>query len=291
MISSTPRVAPVLFPERWDPPAKPPDGALPGIIDAFRQTQFQLGGDLRLLADGMNLQLRVIGDSSHSRYRTLPLAITVMFWSRAFLSLSEAAQAICRGSYAVCPVLVRAACEAISAENQAGGEEHALFLSWLQDALVPNERHRATEIGLGNYFAGSTLAANARLGATFRAAAELSRQHFGVTLLEVAPESNRQRIAATFADQSFHFGWAQLALGWLLSLCCVQLELALGGGSPFAAAEETRTAALECMERCDRLLAAPERCRIEEIEENGARRLLLHNFRRQSSGAPVKILL
>src|SRR6266516_3732281 len=115
MTSSTPRVAPVLFPERWDPPAKPPDRALPGIIDAFRQTQFQLGGDLRLLADGMNLQLRVIGDSSHSRYRTLPLAVMVMYWSRAFLAFSEAAQATCHGAYAVCPVLVRAACVAVSA--------------------------------------------------------------------------------------------------------------------------------------------------------------------------------
>ncbi|HTE86268.1 MAG TPA: hypothetical protein VK821_16210 [Dehalococcoidia bacterium] len=290
MTSEYPRVAPVLSAERWDLPSKP-EGALPAIADTFRQTQFQLGGDLRLLAEGMNLQLQVIKDSSPSRFRTLPLAVMAMYWSRAFLALGEAAQAAGRGAYAVCPALVRAACEAISAETQAGGEEHALFLGWLEGALVPNERHRATEIGLGNYFAGSTLASTERLGAAFRAATELSRQHFGATLLEVASESNRQRISATFADQSFHFGWAQLALGWLLSLCRVQLDLALADRSPFHAADETGTAVASFVARCEPALTAQGRCRIEEIEEHGTRRFLIHNFRRQSSGAPVKILL
>jgi hypothetical protein len=288
--SAPPRVAPVLFPDRWDPPTKP-DGALPGITDAFRQTQFQLGADLRLLADGMNLQLQVVKDSSASRFRTTPLAVMVMYWSRAFLAMSDAVHAVSRGSYASCPALVRAACEAISAENQTGDEEHQLFLGWLAEALVPNEQHRATEIGLGNYFASSTLASHERLGATFRAAADFSRQHFGVTLLEVAPESNRQRLAATFADQSFHFGWAQLILGWLLSLCRVQLALALDAGSPFFATEETTQAAASFSERCDGVLNVSGRCRVEEIEQDGERRLLVLNWRRQSSGAPVRILL
>src|SRR5712692_4673226 len=98
MAGKLPRVAPVLFPERWDPPAKQ-EGALLGISDAFRQTQFQLGPDLRLLAEGMNLQLQVVKDSSPSRYRTLPLAVMVMYWSRAFLATSETAHALSRGSY------------------------------------------------------------------------------------------------------------------------------------------------------------------------------------------------
>lgn len=290
MSNEYPRVAPPLLIDHWDLPSKP-DGASPAVADTFRQTQFQLGGDLRLLADGMNLQLQVLKDSSHSRYRTLRLAARLMYWSRTFLALSESALAISRGAYPVCPVLVRAACEAMSAAYQAGGEEHPLFLSWLEAALVPNERYRATEIGLGNYFAGSTLASVESLGLTFRAAAELSRQHFGATMLEVAPESNRQRLAPTFADQSFHFGWSQLTLGWLLSLCRAQLEFALAPESAFVASDETRESATQFIERSAASLFASERCRIEEIEEQGTRRFLVHNFRRQSSGAPVKMLL
>src|SRR5947209_4437179 len=121
MSSDTPRVAPVVFPERWDPPGKPDPASAP-IVDAFRQTQFQLGGDLRLLSEGMNLQLQVVKDSYPSHYRTLPLAVMTMYWSRAFLALSDTAVALSRGSYASGPLLIRGACEAIAAENQASGE-------------------------------------------------------------------------------------------------------------------------------------------------------------------------
>jgi hypothetical protein len=285
-----PRVAPIVFPDRWDPPGKP-DAASAAITDAYRQTQFQLGADLRLLSEGMNLQLQIVKDSYPSQYRSLPLAVMTMYWSRAFLAVNDGALALSRGSYASCPLLIRGACEAIAAENQSGGEEHELFLAWLSETLQPNEQQRATEVGMGNYFAGSTLASNARLGSIFRAAAEFSRQHFGVTLLETAPESSRQRLAATFADQTFHFGWAQLVLGWMLSICLVQLELVLQAGSPFHAEEERRAAASAFLERASGALESPTRCRVEELVENGTRRYLLHNFRRQSSGAPQKLFL
>lgn len=284
------RVAPLVIPERWDAPAKP-EGAASTVQDAYRQTSFQLGSDLRLLTEGMNLQVQVMRDSSPSRYRTLPLATMAMYWSRAFLAMSDSALLVMRGSYPSCPTLVRAACEAIAAEMQAGGEEQPQFAAWLREALLPNEQHRATEIGLGLYFAGSTLASNERLGATYRPAAELSRQHFGATLIEVAPESSRERIAVTLADQTFHFGWAQLILGWLLSLCLVQLELVLAVDSPFFAADQTRAASTDYVKRCQRALESPDRCRVDEIMEGNERRYLILNFRRQSTGAPRKLLL
>lgn len=290
MSSPLPRVSPVIFPDRWDLPGKP-DSASPLIADAYRQTQFQLGSDLRLLAEGMNLQIQVVKDSAPSQFRTLPLAVMSMYWSRAFLAISDAATALSRGSYPSGPLLIRGACEAIAAENQSGGAEHPLFLAWLAEAQQPHEKHRATEVGMGNYFAGSTLADDHRLGAVFRAAAEFSRQHFGVTVLETAPESSRVRLAVTFADQTFHFGWAQLLLGWMLSLCVAQLEMVLAEGSPFFASEATREAARDYITRA---LAATEhsnRCHIEEMVEDGTRRYLLHNFRRQSSGAPQKLFL
>ncbi|MGI8551919.1 MAG: hypothetical protein ACR2PL_14205 [Dehalococcoidia bacterium] len=283
------RVAPVIFPERWDLPGKP-EGALPSIQDAFRQTGFQLGADLRLLAEGMNLQLQVIRDSSPSKYRTFPLAAMAMYWSRAFLAINDAALLVARGSYPSCPALARAACEAISAETQAGGEEQPDFLAWLAGSLQPNEEHRATEVGLGSYFAGSTLASSLRLGSVYRVVSEFSRQHFGVTLVEVAPESNRQKLGVTFADQTFHFGWAQLILGWLLALCQTQFELVTSNESPFRPSEETRSSIVDFADRAEISLAEPQRCRVEEFMEGGNRRFLIHNFRRQSGGAPVKLL-
>jgi hypothetical protein len=289
MSNAYPRMAPPVVAERWDPPAKP-DGSLPSIADAYRQTQFQLGGDLRLLAEAMNLQLQAVRESSGSRNRTLRMAVTMMYWSRAFLSLSEAATALTRGAYPVCPLLVRGACEAIAAQIQAGGDEHTLFLSWVEQTLVPNERHRGTDIGVGNYFAGSTLTRD-QLGPTYRAAAELSRQHFGATLVEVAPESNRQRIAPTFADQSFHFGWAQLVLGWLLKLCSVELELITANIGPAPTSDATREAAASIVERIAKLIADSNRCKIEELDDEGVRRFVVQNFRRQSGGAPTRLLL
>jgi hypothetical protein len=39
------------------------------------------------------------------------------------------------------------------------------------------------------------------------------------------------------------------------------------------------------------VLAEPQRCRIEEVDEHGERRFLVVNFRRQPGGAPRKILM
>jgi hypothetical protein len=284
------RVAPVVLPERWMAPGKP-EGATATVQDTYRQTGFQLGGDLRLLTEGMNLQIQVMQDSHPSRYRTLPLAAATMYWSRAFLAIGDAALLASRGSYASCPALVRAACEAIAAEMQSGGDEQPLFTAWLCDALQPNEEQRATEIGLGHYFAGSTLAAAPLLGATYRSAAELSRQHFGATLIEVAPESNREKLAVTFGDQTFHYGWAQLVFGWLLTLCIVQIGHSLTDSSPFFASDETRDVAAAFLARGSTSLQGTERCRIEEMLDEGRRRYLVLNFRRQSTGAPRKLLL
>lgn len=284
------RISPIVLPDRWDLPGRP-EGASSVIQDAYRQTQFQLGGDLRLLAEGMNAQIAAARDAYPSRYRTFPLAAMTMYWSRAFLAIGDACLLVTRGSYPSCPALARAACEAISAETQAGGSEQEAFLGWLRQALNPNEERHATEVGLGAYFAGSTLAANAALGAVYRASGELSRQHFGVTLMETAPESNRQKLSVTFADQSFHFGWAQLILGWLLALCRVQLELVAVSDSPFKLSDETRSTVAAFDAKANAALAAPQRCRVEEITEAGSRRLLVHDFRRQSGGAPRKLLL
>jgi hypothetical protein len=285
------RVAPVIAPDRWVKPGRPGDDAAPSVQDAYRQTSFQLGGDLRLLEEGMNLQLRVVHDSRASTYRTYPLAAGLMFWSRAFLAISDAAMAITRGSYGSVAPLARMACECIAAAHQAHTEEQAAFQEWLAEALQPDENHKATDITIGQFMAGSTLVTEQDLGAVYRAASEFARPHFGVSAAMVAPESNQQKLAVTFADQTFHYGWAQLTLGWLLRLCVAQLRLTRTPGAPYNIEEETTAAVTAWSDAVDRLLNQPDRCRIEEVMDGYTRRWLIHNVRRQAGGAPRRFLL
>jgi hypothetical protein len=285
------RVSPPVFPERWDRPGKPADDALPTIQDAFRQTGFQLGGDLRLLHEGMNLQLQVVQASSASKYRTHALAAGLLLWSRAFLAVSDAAAAVTRASYGSVPPLARMACECLAAAHQAHTDELPAFSAWLADALAPDEAVKAIDIGIGQFMAGSTIAAEADLGAVFRAASEFARPHFGVALTLGAPESNRTRVAVTFADQTFHFGYAQLTLGWLLTLCDVALRLARVASAPYHVPEDTAAAIDRWSAAVAALLAQPDRCRVEQVGAGMDRRWLLHNVRRQSGGAPRRLLL
>lgn len=285
------RIAPVIAPESWELPGRP-EGASAAVQDAYRQTSFQLGGDLRLLHEGMNLQLRIVHDSHPSRYRSHALAAALMPWSRAFLAVSDAALLITRGSYPSCPALVRAACEYVAASAQLGRAELPAFLEWLGTALGPDEAHKAINIGMGQFFAGSTIAADPRLGVIYRAASEMARPHLGAGLLMTAPESNQQRLAVTFADQGFHFGWAQLLLGWLLALCRSQLRLVTDeGDAVFNVTDEVRSVVGDWSGRVDATLDDAARCALEPIDDAGGPRWLVHNFRRQAGGAPRRFLL
>jgi hypothetical protein len=183
------------------------------------------------------------------------------------------------------------ACECLAAAHQAHTEEQAAFQEWLAGALRPDEEHRATNITIGQFMAGSTLVSEADLGAVYRAASEFARPHFGISVVVVAPESNRQKLAVTFADQTFHFAWAQLMLGWLLILCDAQLRLAQVDGGPYHVTEDQRAAIAAWSANARRLLDAPDRCRIEEVMDGLTRRWLIPNFRRQSGGAPKRLLL
>ncbi len=290
MQEPTQRVAPVVFPERWELPIRPESGPATSL-DAFRQTEFQLRGDLRLLHEGMNLQLRVVAEAYPARYRTYASAVLQMYWSRAFLYISDSAQLIPRGSYVSVPPLVRSACECIAAAVQLSGEELGDFLAFLAETLRPHEQRRATEIGRGSYHAGGTLASNEELGLIYRAATELARPHFGATLIEVAPESNLQKLSVAFGDQAFHFGMAQIEQGWLLSLCCVLLQMALDREGLLGTSDDTRQGIDDFISSAAATLNSAGRCRIDEIEEGLERRFLISNYRRQPAGAPRRLLL
>lgn len=285
------RVSGIPFPERYTPPGRPDDGASAEVQDAYRQTGFVLGQDLRLFAEGMDLQLSILNASSHSRYRTHAYAAVVGSWSRFYSALADAALLVTRGSYASVPNLVRSACELLAAEYQVHAQEMGDFIGWMMEHLRPDETHKAFDVGLGHYFAGSTLAADDRLRLVYRASSDLGRPNFGATLLQVGPESNNLRLAYAFADASFHVAWAEIELGWLIRLCERQIAVAVHMPDVLNIADEMHAAYADYATRVEALLGAPSRCSLEEVESDGFKRWLVHNFRRQPSGAPKKYLL
>ena len=83
---------------------------------------------------------------------------------------------------------MRSACELIASEYQLHREEMGEYIGWMLGHLKPDEDHKAFDIGLGHYFAGSTLAADELLRAVYRVSSDLGRPNFGATLLIAGPE-------------------------------------------------------------------------------------------------------
>lgn len=284
------RVSAIPFPPRYELPARPAD-ASPQVQDAYRQTQFSLGPDLRLFDEGMNLQLAILVASSGSHYRTHPYAALVSLWSRTFSAVADALLLTTRGSYGSALPLVRTACECLAAQRQLYAQEMDLYREWLLTSLRPHEGFKAFEVGLGHYFAGETLAADERLRSVYRPAADLARPNFGATTLLTGPESNNLRLAYAFDDHAFHLGWAEIVTGWLLALCERQLHTAVHATDLFHAPAETHEAYTDFARRVDERLSDPARARIEEVTEGNFKRYLAHNFRRAPGSAPRKALL
>jgi hypothetical protein len=285
------RVSGIDFPQGYLLPAKPDAAEPTAVQDAYRQTQFVLGKDLHLFSEGMALQLRILNDSSHSRYRTHIYAAVVSSWSRAYSTMADACALVVRGSYATTPNLVRSACELIASEYQLHREEMGEYIGWMLGHLKPDEEHKAFDIGLGHYFAGSTLAGDELLRGVYRASSDLGRPNFGATLLIAGPESNNARVAYAFDDHAFHVALAEIELGWLIRLCERQIAIAVHMGDVLNITPETHASCADYAARVNALLADPSRARIEEVESDGGKRWLISNFRRQPSGAPKKMLL
>jgi len=284
----TQRVSSIPAPESYSLPGRPDDAAR---HDAYRQTQFLLGNDLDLFSQGMNLQLALFHDAQPSKYRTHELAAIAALWSRTYLMLQDAMTLVARGSYVSGIPLVRAATELMAAQEGLRRGEMNEHHEWLAGTLRPDETFKAYEFALGGYFAGGVLASDDVLGAIYRAAADLGRPAFGASLLQVAPESNNQRLAISFADSSFHMGWAELLLGWLISLVARQVRVIVDADTIFPVSGERRAEYAALQASVDKALASIERCRIEEVRDGNDRRYLVHDFRRNTSGSPKKILL
>jgi hypothetical protein len=285
------RVSAIKSPDAYVPPARPPESAGGDVQDAYRQTRFVLGGDVDLFGDLMSLQLALVKDAYPSQFRTHSLAAIIGLWSRSYAYLNDALLLATRGSYGSVMPLVRSAAEVIAAQESLRVAEMSMHHEWLANTLVPNERFKAFEFQIGRYFAQEAVINDPVLRAVYRPAADLGRPAFGATLLQVAPESNNNRIAIAFADASFHLGWAEITVGWLLALGARQLRVIADADGIFPVSDERRSAFQSLKKQVDGALTRDDRCRIEEVEDRGDRRYLVHNFRRVSSGAPKKILL
>jgi hypothetical protein len=274
----------------WSLPGKP-EGLTPTAEDAWRQSSFLLGDDLRLLDTNLRLQLRLAATGYEPRARTMRMAALASLWSRAFSSTADAASLYRRGAYQGALPLVRQAVEFIAAQS-ALPAEYDEFKRWAHQAFGRHAATRAEDIGLGHYFAGETIAGDDHLRAIYRAASDLGRPNFGPAALFAAAGATRERYPLVFADDAFHLGWAQLIGGWLLRLGARQLHIALHTPEQFPAPPDLRPAAVEHVRTVERHLEDPARCRIEEyVDEDGRRRHLIVEFRRRPSDATKRLLL
>jgi hypothetical protein len=236
----------------------------------------------------MNLELHLVAGFRAGHYRTPALAALLGLWSRSFAYRGDVCSMATRGSYVSCLPLLRAAADCIAAQEGLAGDDRQEFLEWLATAIRQHKEHAALEIELGRYRSAAALAADQRLGATYRVLTELSMTHFGATVLQVAPECDQEKLSIAFGEGGFHLGWAQLIFGWLLALTGTQLETAAGAESPFAVSEEVAAEIARLSAEMEGVLTREDRCQVEEVDDG---RFLLHSFRRQAGSAPRRILL
>ena len=283
------RVSGMRVPPGWKLPGKPTD--LDEFADdAWRQTGFLCGEELRAIEAGLDLQARLAGTGYTPAARNMTMAAFASLWSRAFLSTSDAISLIRRGGYQSALPLVRQAIEFVGAQRGVGDELDE-WRRFTHEAYGRHEPTRSTEVGLGAYFSGESIAADEHLRLAYRAASDFGRPNFGPTAVLVANEANHTRYPLIFADQAFHLGWAQLLLGWALRVDLAQLHLALHLGQQFPAGEALRAEVTEHVHTVERLLNRPDRCRLEEWQdERGRRRHLLVEFKRRPGDAAQRLL-
>lgn len=278
------RIGPYTLPDRYDLPSRPAT-ASPAVQDAHRQTNFLLSSDLALFERAMNLQLTILAAST--KRRSPEAAALILFWSRTFSYLADACVLLGRASYGSCPPLLRAACDCIAAQRSLLAESFTDYMEWLAGAIGTDREHTGTHLELGRYRAGSALADDATLGGTYRFLTDLSMPHFGSGVLLTAPDSNQQRLALAFGDNTFHLGLAELVTGWLLLLAGAQTDTALESGK-FEATAKLRDEAERQRRDIEQALANPRRCRAEELPDG---RRIVHNFRRAVSGTPKRLIV
>lgn len=261
-----------------------------GSTDAHRQTGFLLGAECDLVVQGLELEGVIASASSGAKSRTQLLAASLGLWSRAWLARLDALHAVEWGNYVSAIALVRAAADYQASMLYVLRNGGAEWQAWLDNggvSLAPDVH--ATEFRLHAFRAAEVLAAHETLGPVYRVATDLSLSHFGSTLLTAGNESGPERVLITFGDRDFHFGLAEICLGWIATL----------GDSMFGALEEfpavftipDATAVANWRHQTGAVSAEGGRCRVEIVERDGEKRYLVHNWRREPRSAPKRLLL
>lgn len=278
---SGPKFQLAAFPESYALPGRPGAGSA-AMKDAHRQTGFLLSDDLALFERAMNAQLQVVAENAKAK--TPPTAGLFTLWSRAFSHLADACAAITVASYASAPLLLRGALDCIAAQRSLIADGFAEYEEWYADGV--RKQGTSLAIDVGRFRAASVLAEDEQLGTLYRLLSALAMPHFGSSLLLTAPDSGELKIAAGFADNAFHLGWAELTLGWTLELAAAQIATARST-DVFSVGDEL---AAECDEIVRDIASALESRRRCYVEPDGDR-FVFHNFRRTATGQPRRIIL
>ncbi|HZP25852.1 MAG TPA: hypothetical protein VFB90_02275 [Dehalococcoidia bacterium] len=274
-----PDFSPVHFPGGYELPPRPVSGPA-AIQDAYRQSQFLLGKDLQLLERLLNTQLTLAHQAARSRE---PASRGVLsLWARVYGYLADGCSLLLQAGYPSCPPLAVAASDCVAAQRRILAQP-APYADWLAGAVAQDPGHAALAIARSS---GGALALDGELGVVQRLARLLFSPDFGATLLLTGAESGSQRLSLSFAEGTFHLGWAELIAGWLLSLAGEQLSLVLDC-QLFAFSDELRAEVSPLLELVNAALASPNRCRADEV----GGRFLFHNMRRGPAATPRRLLL
>lgn len=276
------RIGPLQVSQGYELPPRPPGPA--AVQDAYRQSFFLLGEELETFRRGMALQVEMA--AALAKVRTPEAAIVLGLWSRCFSCLADACRLMLWGSYASCPPLVKTACDMVAAQRGLLASGFQEWHAWLESWPAQDRERAALGLEMGRYRSSAAIAADGRLSAVYRAAAELSQPHFGATLLQVGPEVALDHLPIAFADCAFHLGWAELVMGWLLRLSQLQAET-VATADLVALPGHVASEVAELASQIEQVLARPDRCRIEDA----GGRLLVVNFRRKAGGQPRRVLL
>lgn len=287
-MSDLPRVSPPkVFPgaARASRP-KPENG---GAADAHRQLGFVLGEEADTVVDGLELEAALAQASTGAKFRNHTVASVLATWSREWLLRLQALHAAEWGNYVGAIALVRDAVEMQAASAHLLATEAAGWQQWLTNGGITadHERH-ATGLRTGALRLDEALANDELLARLHWVTSRLASPAFAATLFVSAPGSDTTRVAVTFGDRDFHYGLAELVIGWLLELSGAQLQRIRDSGF-FGEGDGD---AIERFERAARrAIDRKDRCTATETEDDGETRLLVNNWRRQPATAPRRFLL
>ncbi len=271
------------FPERYSLPPRPAP-ATAAVNDAHRQTNFLLPDNLFLFERAMNVQLQVLAGNAKARSPQAAGLFTI--WSRAFSCLADACALTVVASYSSAAPLLRSAIDFIAAQRSLIADSFAEYEAWYPAAVTRARERAAIVYDAAPSSAATAPAAGERLAMLHGLLSVLSLPHFGASTLIVAPETNQQRIAAGFADNAFHLGWAELLTGWLNELAAAQVQTLLET-DVFSLSANLRSDAEAAVRDVAASAEGARRCYVEHKDGH----FIFQNFRRTATGQPRRIIL